>query len=78
MENTTENKERVFNLVSNLLRVYGTPQEISDQIDEAEYSYIGYLCTQGYSLDDSHFTTVQVTRGLKTFFKEIDKIRNKK
>ena len=77
MKNTIENKERVFDLVNKLLNTYGTPQEMYDQIDEAEYCYVGYLCSQGYCLNDSHFIPVQVIRGLKEFLKEIDEIRNK-
>lgn len=77
MENTSENKDRVFDLVNKLLNAYGPQQDMLEQIDEAEYCYVGYLCSQGHSLKDEDFYPVQLMRGLKKFFKEIDKICKK-
>ena len=74
MKNTTENKERVFDLVNKLLLTYGPAPEMWKQIDEAEYCYVGYMCSQNYCLKDSDFSPVQLIRGLKEFFKEMEEI----
>jgi hypothetical protein len=78
MENTTENKERVFELVNNLMLVCGDfDDKISSQLDEVEYNYVGYMCQTGRVVDDDDFGKFQTLRCIKDLFKEVEEIANK-